>query len=295
MKLSLRSRLALRSLVIGLLAALVSCSKESETASPGQSGGSGESTLEADTTEVATGTASGKTPEPIPGETAVSTPGEEREGNAEAVSGDARKPDPTSGASDAGSSKEAAAAGVNGMTRFLAAETDDQRIATLKDLAASGSESLRSVVETAMEDESAAVREEAARAAGMLGSDEAVEILKTAAREGSIEEAVAAIEVARELDAALRMMVLNDGLKSEDPGARRMAILEIGEIRPKYDIQHVFPSLNDRDPTVGVAASDTLNTIFGRRFSNTAEAEAWWGEHAMEYDEKLVRVASEAP
>ncbi len=202
---------------------------------------------------------------------------------------DGQKPETAASAPEGASSKTGAGAVPRAKEGLLGSKTDDERIAEIRELAASGGESLGSALQSAMESESAAVREEAVRATAGLDSPGAVEILKTAAREGEPAEAAAAVEVARDLDNALRVSVLCESLASKDPETRRLAVLEFGEMRPKYDIQQIFPILNDTDPTVGTTAAETLDTLFGKRFSDASEANAWWGENAVNYDEKLVR------
>jgi len=67
----------------------------------------------------------------------------------------------------------------------------------------------------------------------------------------------------------------------------------IAELRPKYYIDSIFPSLDDPDPAVASTTSDTLEQVFGQQFESSEEASGWWGSNHGSFDEQLNQVESE--
>jgi hypothetical protein len=210
------------------------------------------------------------------------------------------EPQPPQPTEEASSPKEETAPasalipGVSAVRQFSNANSDAERIALLKEVAKSENGDLTNVVRTALSGSfSPEVAIEAIRSATTIKKiPEIVETMGTAVEnKTSSEVAAAAIDIAAEsrqtIGDATMLDILRKGLGSEFPEVRQKAVSEIAGVRPKYSIGYILPHLDDPDPTVQKATVDAIENLFGRTFESGAEADQWWGDNALHYDEKI--------
>jgi len=176
------------------------------------------------------------------------------------------------------------------LARFENATTDEERIALIKDLAASGSDALSAVVGRAFTGGSSeSVAKEAARAASdITKQQEIVETLSAIIKNAeSPAEAISVVEGVRRFEEAPQLAITRVGLSSKFPAVRQQAVIEIAAVRPKYEIDYIFPNLEDPDPAVRQTTNEEVSNLLGRTFDTGAEASQWWAERAHSYDEKM--------
>lgn len=178
--------------------------------------------------------------------------------------------------------------------RFLAASSDETRIALLDEKGTTGPEFLAGMIRRALQrGNSEPVRIQAIESARQLEeSNEVIDILSAGSSDqASVVVATLSIEVARNVGFKERVEIYRNALGSPHPAVRELAVSEFMRERNKSAFEFVFDGLADPDETVRATAKEALAKVLTQHFDTREEGLAWWQEHSDDYNVRMVLVA----
>ena len=144
------------------------------------------------------------------------------------------------------------------------------------------------LVNTALGDEVPDVRLEAVELLRFVKHDSAKPIYKKAILDADPNVRMFAFTSAVEYDDTFKAEILRENVSSpeEDIARSSMAYLEAG--LDKSNLDAFMKGLDHASPLVKDQAFERLYFLFDKKFTSTAQAEAWWRQNQANYNEDLV-------